>query len=264
MLDTAGDLLRALAAPVRIAIVLQLRESARCVHELVDALGVPQPLVSQHLRILKAAGVVAGERTGREVLYRLVDHHLAHIVVAAVTHAAEDTSDVRAPGVRATRQRAAISALLENIDDFRSAQDLHDELRRRGEGIGLTTVYRTLQSMATAGLVDTLRTDTGESVYRRCSEHHHHHLVCRVCGCTVEVQGGQVETWAQTSHANTASPMSATPSRSSASAAAARRTKLGVTDQLTAHIGARAEHHHDQRLQRLVGQAGGRESCSAA
>jgi Fur family transcriptional regulator, ferric uptake regulator len=100
------------------------------------------------------------------------------------------------PGLRATRQRAAISALLENLDDFRSAQELHDELRRRGEGIGLTTVYRTLQSMATAGLVDTLRTDTGESVYRRCSDHHHHHLVCRVCGCTVEVQGGQAETWA--------------------------------------------------------------------
>lgn len=90
VLDTAGDLLRALAAPVRIAIVLQLREEARCVHELVDALDVPQPLVSQHLRILKSAGVVAGERSGREVLYRLVDDHLAEIVVAAVTHAAED------------------------------------------------------------------------------------------------------------------------------------------------------------------------------
>jgi DNA-binding transcriptional ArsR family regulator len=91
ILDAAGELLRALAAPVRIAIVLQLRESHRCVHELVDALGVPQPLVSQHLKILKAAGVVAGERSGREVLYRLADHHLAHIVVDAVAHAGEDT-----------------------------------------------------------------------------------------------------------------------------------------------------------------------------
>jgi DNA-binding transcriptional ArsR family regulator len=90
VLDTAGELLRALASPVRIAIVLQLRESSRCVHELVDTLQVPQPLVSQHLRILKAAGVVEGERSGREVMYRLVDHHLAHIVVAAVTHAGED------------------------------------------------------------------------------------------------------------------------------------------------------------------------------
>jgi Fur family ferric uptake transcriptional regulator len=98
--------------------------------------------------------------------------------------------------VRSTRQRAAISALLENVDEFRSAQELHDELRRRGENIGLTTVYRTLQSLATAGLLDTLRTDTGESVYRRCSQHHHHHLVCRVCGSTVEVQGGAAEVWA--------------------------------------------------------------------
>ena len=90
ILDGAGELLRALAAPVRIAIVLQLRESHRCVHELVDALGVPQPLVSQHLKILKAAGVVNGERSGREVLYRLADHHLAHIVIDAVAHASED------------------------------------------------------------------------------------------------------------------------------------------------------------------------------
>ncbi|MCX6480005.1 MAG: metalloregulator ArsR/SmtB family transcription factor [Mycobacterium sp.] len=89
VLTASGELLRALSAPVRIAIVVQLCESSRCVHELVDALGLPQPLVSQHLRVLKAAGVVAGDRAGREVRYRLVDEHLADIVVAAVTHAAE-------------------------------------------------------------------------------------------------------------------------------------------------------------------------------
>ena len=100
------------------------------------------------------------------------------------------------PGVRSTRQRAAISALLETIDDFRSAQEIHDVLRQRGENIGLTTVYRTLQAMAAAGLVDTLRADTGESVYRRCSDQHHHHLVCRGCGATVEVGDAEVEAWA--------------------------------------------------------------------
>ena len=100
-----------------------------------------------------------------------------------------------APAVRSTSQRAAISALLENREEFRSAQELHDELKRRGEGIGLTTVYRTLQTLADAGEIDMLRTDTGESLYRRCSEHHHHHLVCRACGTTVEVRGGQVEKW---------------------------------------------------------------------
>ena len=56
-------------------------------------------------------------------------------------------------GVRATRQRGAIIALLDTVDEFRSAQELHDELRRRGENIGLTTVYRTLQTLAAADLV---------------------------------------------------------------------------------------------------------------
>jgi ArsR family transcriptional regulator len=94
-LTAAGDLLRALAAPVRIAIVLQLQEGERCVHELVDALAVAQPLISQHLRVLKSAGVVHGERHGREVMYRLVDEHLAHIVVDAVTHVEEGGSAAR-------------------------------------------------------------------------------------------------------------------------------------------------------------------------
>ncbi|CAN5830021.1 zinc uptake transcriptional repressor Zur [soil metagenome] len=97
---------------------------------------------------------------------------------------------------RATRQRSAITELLDSIEEFRSAQELHDELRRRGENIGLTTVYRTLQSMSAANLLDSLRIDTGESVYRRCSSHHHHHLVCRHCGATVEVAGPEVEAWA--------------------------------------------------------------------
>jgi ArsR family transcriptional regulator, zinc-responsive transcriptional repressor len=88
-LTAAGDLLRALAAPVRIAIVLELREHDRCVHELVETLGVAQPLISQHLRVLKAAGVVRGDRHGREVVYRLVDEHLSHIVVDAVAHVEE-------------------------------------------------------------------------------------------------------------------------------------------------------------------------------
>lgn len=100
--------------------------------------------------------------------------------------------------VRSTRQRAAVSALLDRLDDFRSAQEIHEELRRTGDGIGLTTVYRTLQTLADNGEVDVLRTGSGEAVYRRCeSAHHHHHLVCRRCGATVEIEGPDVESWAQ-------------------------------------------------------------------
>jgi Fur family ferric uptake transcriptional regulator len=99
--------------------------------------------------------------------------------------------------LRSTRQRTAVSRLLDDTEGFRSAQEIHEKLRHRGEGIGLTTVYRTLQTLAEAGEIDMLRTPSGEAVYRRCSAHHHHHLVCRHCGRTVEVEGPTVELWAE-------------------------------------------------------------------
>ncbi|AEB46719.1 MULTISPECIES: Fur family transcriptional regulator [Micromonospora] len=98
--------------------------------------------------------------------------------------------------VRNTRQRSAVSALLAEVEGFHSAQDLHAMLRDRGERVGLTTVYRTLQGLADAGEIDVMRPPGGEHLYRRCSEGHHHHLVCRACGRTVEVAGPTVETWA--------------------------------------------------------------------
>jgi Fur family transcriptional regulator, ferric uptake regulator len=113
------------------------------------------------------------------------------------TSASASREAATVPGQRSTRQRAAVAKLLGQIEEFRSAQEIHEELRRRGEAIGLTTVYRTLQSLADAGEIDVLRIDSGESVYRRCSAHHHHHLVCRGCGRTIEVEGPAVERWAE-------------------------------------------------------------------
>jgi Fur family transcriptional regulator, ferric uptake regulator len=101
------------------------------------------------------------------------------------------------PAVRSTRQRTAVAALLTELEDFRSAQEVHDLLRHRGERVGLTTVYRALQMLADSHEVDVLRTADGETAYRRCSRGHHHHLVCRSCGRTVEVDGPAVERWAQ-------------------------------------------------------------------
>jgi Fur family ferric uptake transcriptional regulator len=97
---------------------------------------------------------------------------------------------------RPTRQRLAVAAVLDEFDDFRSAQEIHDLLRHAGENVGLTTVYRTLAGLADAGQVDVLRTPDGESAYRRCSAGHHHHLVCRTCGRTIEIEGPTVERWA--------------------------------------------------------------------
>ena len=101
-------------------------------------------------------------------------------------------------GLRPTRQRRAIGAAMETFEDFRSAQEIHALLAERGERVGLSTVYRTLQTLADAGEIDALRTESGESIYRRCSATHHHHLVCRHCGATVEVEGPAVEKWTRT------------------------------------------------------------------
>jgi Fur family ferric uptake transcriptional regulator len=101
------------------------------------------------------------------------------------------------PAVRSTRQRAAVAGILDELDGFHSAQEVHDLLRHRGERVGLTTVYRSLQMLADSAEVDVLRTADGETAYRRCSSGHHHHLVCRTCGRTVEVDGPAVERWAQ-------------------------------------------------------------------
>lgn len=100
-------------------------------------------------------------------------------------------------GVRTTRQRSAVSEMLGASEDFRSAQELHELMRERGQRVGLATVYRTLQALAAAGEVDVILRDDGEAMYRRCSAHHHHHLVCRSCGVAVEVAGPAVERWAE-------------------------------------------------------------------
>ena len=97
--------------------------------------------------------------------------------------------------LRLTRQRQAVADLLATLDDFRSAQEIHELLTRQGHAVGLATVYRTLQLLAEHHEVDVLRGEDGEASYRRCSTTHHHHLVCRSCGATVEVEGPAVERW---------------------------------------------------------------------
>jgi Fur family ferric uptake transcriptional regulator len=99
-------------------------------------------------------------------------------------------------GTRSTRQKRAVEAVMASSDDFRTAQEIHDVLRRGGDSVGLATVYRTLQALVDLGEVDSVKTDGGEAVFRRCSRSHHHHLVCRHCGRTVEIAGPAVERWA--------------------------------------------------------------------
>ncbi len=88
-----ADLLKALANPVRLGIILELAEHGeRCVHELVDALEVTQPLMSQHLRVLRESNLIGGRRAGKEIRYSIVDEHVIHIVRDAIHHAEETLS----------------------------------------------------------------------------------------------------------------------------------------------------------------------------
>jgi Fur family transcriptional regulator, ferric uptake regulator len=109
---------------------------------------------------------------------------------------------VSEPAIRrahnATRQGEVVADVLNELDEFRSAQEIHAELKRRGERVGLTTVYRHLNLLAEGGAVDVSRTPEGETIYRRCAaESHHHHLICRSCGKTLEFEGPEVERWAE-------------------------------------------------------------------
>jgi DNA-binding transcriptional ArsR family regulator len=93
-LGVACDLLRALGTPHRLAIVLELAHGPRCVHELIDQLGISQSLTSQHLRVLRSNGLVVGVRRGKETAYSLADAHVAHIARDAVAHGDEPAPTV--------------------------------------------------------------------------------------------------------------------------------------------------------------------------
>ena len=99
---------------------------------------------------------------------------------------------------RTTKQRLAIRALFDDESFFLTAQQVHDQLRERGDQVGLATVYRNLQTMTEDGELDAIRAEDGEMTYRRCSSAHHHHLVCRKCGKDVEIGPEKIlEDWAR-------------------------------------------------------------------
>jgi len=95
-----------------------------------------------------------------------------------------------------TPRRRGDRALI-GFGDFVSAQALHMRLAAAGEGVGLSTVYRTLGALADAGRADVVRDPGGERLFRyRPSDEHRHYLLCRCCGQGVPVDAGPVESWA--------------------------------------------------------------------
>ncbi|HEX9891074.1 MAG TPA: transcriptional repressor [Actinomycetota bacterium] len=103
---------------------------------------------------------------------------------------------VSSAGLRATRQRVAVIEALRGTERPVTAQALHRAVRRRAAGPGLATVYRTLNALSAAGLVESFPAGE-EQAYRLCEPAHHHHLICERCGRVDSIPSCEVEGWAE-------------------------------------------------------------------
>ncbi len=81
-----AETLQALASPNRLLILTRLRQSPCTVTDLSVAVGMEQPAVSHQLRLLRTLGLVSGDRTGRNIVYRLYDNHVAQLLDEAIYH----------------------------------------------------------------------------------------------------------------------------------------------------------------------------------
>lgn len=99
-LEATARLFKALSAPARLRLLCLLADGPATVSGLVEGSGLSQPLVSQHLRTLREAGLVTFARAGRQARYALADTHVSHIVADAIAHAGENGAAPAGPGPR--------------------------------------------------------------------------------------------------------------------------------------------------------------------
>lgn len=89
-IEQAASLFKVLSSPVRLRIIVRLHESPMAVQELAEAVGVSQTLLSQHLRVMRMAGLVRADLDGRHRTYRITDEHVSHIVLDDISHSKEE------------------------------------------------------------------------------------------------------------------------------------------------------------------------------
>lgn len=81
-----AEVMQGLASPARIRILARLLDAPCSVGELAEALGLGQPTVSNHLRLLRHLDLVTGRRDGRSVVYELHDAHVAALLQQVLEH----------------------------------------------------------------------------------------------------------------------------------------------------------------------------------
>lgn len=89
-LEATAALFKVLGSPSRLLLLRLLAAEPATVGALAAQGGMSQPLVSQHLKTLRQAGIITVSRIGREAEYQLADHHIAHVVDDAIAHVLED------------------------------------------------------------------------------------------------------------------------------------------------------------------------------
>lgn len=99
--------------------------------------------------------------------------------------------------LRITDQRTIVLEALAAEPNDVTAQTLHERLRRQHPKLGLATVYRTLNALADAGVLDRLHHGSDGVCFRYCGPGHHHHLTCRACHAVVELHGCDLGEWAR-------------------------------------------------------------------
>lgn len=90
----SAEVFRAVADPTRRAILDLLLESDRSVSELAGPFKMSQPAISQHLKVLREAGLVADKRAGRQRIYRLDSGPLADVYSWAARYVADPSGHV--------------------------------------------------------------------------------------------------------------------------------------------------------------------------
>ena len=90
LLAEAARMFRVLGNESRLLLLSLVSHENRPVSALAEAAKMSQPLTSQHLRILRDAGLLEADRRGKEVIYRIADHHVEHVVRDAIAHAREN------------------------------------------------------------------------------------------------------------------------------------------------------------------------------
>lgn len=107
-----------------------------------------------------------------------------------VKSASSITAKLKERGYRLTPQRALVLEAIEHSRDHISAEEIYAKVVQRYPEVNISTIYRTLTLLERLGLVTQTDLGGGRVRFHPANRGHHHHLICEVCGKTVDLDEG--------------------------------------------------------------------------